>query len=111
MAGQEFVKKIGIFGCIMFILLAVLVTVICFTAGRDPIPGYQSPEPAEYYALHLDKLEAELEENVFPKLEGVLDSYLKDGRLVVVISREDFAVSRAAILRYFDKSLFEFVEG
>jgi hypothetical protein len=95
MAGQEFVKKIGAAGCILFLVLAILVAAVCVTAGKDPIPGY----------------EAELEANVFPRLEGVMDSYVEDGRLVVVISRDNFAVSRAAILRYFDKSLFEFVEG
>ncbi|HHU22773.1 MAG TPA: hypothetical protein GXZ52_05070 [Clostridiales bacterium] len=104
-------KKIGIAGCVLFLVLSILVAAVCVTAGRDPIPGYESPKAGEYYARHLDELEAELEENVFHRLEGIQDSYAEDGRLVVVISRENFAVSRAAILRYFDKSLFEFVEG
>ena len=64
----------------------MLVTASALPPAGTPYPAIRV-RSREYYALHLDKLEAELEENA-SKLEGVLDSYLKDGRLVVVISRE-----------------------
>ena len=47
-AGQSFVKSIRPAGCALFLILAVLVAVLCLTAGRDPIPGYTPPERASY---------------------------------------------------------------
>ena len=35
-AGEEFVKKIGIFGAILFLLLSIVGTLLMFLAGREP---------------------------------------------------------------------------
>lgn len=109
-AGEDFVKKIGPVGAALFLLLGVAVTVILFTSGRDPIPGYAPPQDTAYYAAHLDKLKAELESEVFPALSGVQSCREVNGRLEIVIRKENFAVTRAVILRYFDPSLMSFVE-
>jgi len=112
-AGSDFVKKLRPAGCVLFLVLAVLVAVVCLCAGRDPIPGYQAPQTSAYYAQSeetLLELKAELEQNVFPALEGVAGCALSgDGRLIVSLESDRFAVTRAAILRYYDRSLFDFV--
>lgn len=110
-AGQEFVKKIRPLGVALFLVLFVLFLYICFTAGTNPIPGYESPHDSTYYSQNdgtLEELKAELEANVFPKLEGEESCTVSDGKIKVVIDSEDFATSRSAILRYYDESLFEF---
>jgi hypothetical protein len=108
-SGQQFVKMLRPLGCVLFLLMAVGVTLICFTAGRDPIPGYAAPEDTAYYAEHLDALQQELETSVFPQLQGVVGSEITGDQLTVQIDGESFAVTRSAILRYFDESLFLFV--
>ena len=114
-AGEEFVKMIRPFGCFLFLAASVLILFLCLTSGRDPIPGYESPHDTAYYAEHADgteKLIRELNENVFPELDGITDCYAAaDGTVVIVIEADSFAISRSAILRYFDESLFEFKEG
>ncbi len=96
----------------LFLALAVLVTAICLTSGRSPIPGYTPPETTEYYAAHPDALVRELEENVFPALPdyAMTAAVAADG-VTVTIDASDFVVGRAAILRYFDGDLITFVEG
>ena len=111
-AGQQFVKRIRPAGCVLFLALAVLVTAILLTSGRDPIPGYTAPETTEYYAEHPDALAAELEENVFPTLpEYDMSAEAADGCVIVTIDSEHFVVGRSALLRYFDKSLLTFERG
>lgn len=107
--GEEFVKRIRPIGCAMFLILAILTSAVCVTAGRDPIKGYEAPEDMEYYAQNLQELQVELQANVFPKLDGVLDSRVDDGVLIVEIDSSYFAVTRSAILRYYDEGLFEMV--
>ncbi len=111
-AGQQFVQRIRPAGCILFLALAVLVTVICLTNGRDPIPGYTPPETTEYYATHPEALIGELEENVFPALPDYeLTSAMTGDTVTVIVESGNFAAARAAILRYFDASLLLFERG
>ena len=110
-AGEDFIRKIRPIGCACFIILAILVTIICFTAGKDPIKGYSAPQSTEYYAGHLEELKAELEENVFPNIDGVAGCEIDGSVVAVYLEKDDLAVSRSAILRYFDKSLFDFREA
>ena len=113
-AGQDFLKRIGPAGMALFLVLAVLVTWICLTSGRDPIPGYTAPQPTEYYAAHLDELAAELETNVFPALpDYAMSASVPDGGTTVTVTVDDdhFVAGRAALLRYFDECLFSFERG
>ena len=77
-------KRIGPAGCVLFIALAVLVTAICLTSGRDPIPGYTPPASEAYYAGHPEALVEELRQNVFPALPAYdMTAELADGAVVV----------------------------
>ncbi len=107
-AGQQFVKRIRPAGCVLFIALAILVTAICLTSGRDPITGYKAPQTTEYYAAHPDELAAELEANVFPALLAYTLSAEAGEDGVTVTVGGNLAAARSAILRYFDQSLLIF---
>lgn len=107
-AGQEFARAVRPAGCVLLLLILGAVLYICFTSGKDPLPGYEAPQSTEYYAQHLEELQTELETNVFPELEGISGSTVEEGHLRIGIQNDSFAVSRAAILRYYDLSLFEF---
>ena len=102
-------KTLKPFGCILCLLLMIAVMAICLTSGRDPIPGYSAPQTTEYYAENLEALEAELEENVLPELEGIVSCELVGEKLGITIQERYFAISRSAVLRYFDVTLFEFI--
>ena len=113
-AGQDFVKKIRPFGAAMFLMLFVLFLVICFTARPDPLAGYEAPHDSTYYAQNdttLGELKTELEANVFPKLTGVESCTISEGRLEIVIDSATFKDCRSALLKHFDKSLFELVSN
>ncbi len=111
-AGQAFISRIGPAGMALFLILAVLVTAICLTSGRDPIPGYKAPETTEYYAAHPEELITELQTNVFPALPdyAITASLAEDGTVTVAVTEGNFVAARAALLRYFDLSLFTFIE-
>ena len=102
-------KNLKPFGCILCLGLMVLMLIICFTAGRDPIPDYAAPMDTAYYAANLGELEKELENNVLPHLEGIVSCELSEGKVVITIEEHTFAATRAAVLRYFDSQLFEFI--
>ena len=110
-AGQSFVKAIRPLGCVMFLALAVLVVAVCLSSGRKPIPGYEPPLTTEQYAADLYALEAELEENVFPALDYEMSAEVTADSVTVTVENENFVAGRAAILRYFDESLFVFERG
>ena len=107
--GEDFVKKIRPAGCVLFIALAILVSAVCLTAGRDPIKGYEPPQTDEYFAQHPEELLTELEENVFPHLQGFRGADVQSGLVVVQLHTDSFAVDRAALLRYYAQELFELV--
>lgn len=94
----------------MFLITAVLVTLICLTSGRDPISGYSAPESTQYYAEHPDALADELEKNVFPALSDyeLAASVSADGKVIVTVDSDSYVPVRAALLQYFDVSLLEF---
>ena len=109
--GQDFIKKIGPAGCALFLLLAVLTAVLCLTVGKDPIPGYKPPHDTAYWAAHTNELAAELTDNVLPRLEYPARAEADGDVVTVTIGSDGFVVTRAAVLRYFDESLFSFREG
>ena len=57
------------------------------------------------------ELKTELETNVFPHIDGVLAAEESGGVLVITIEESTFAVTRSAILTYYEAELFEFIRG
>ena len=113
-AGPEFVKKLRPFGCALFLLISVYFLVFCFTSGKNPISGYVSPHDSTYYSQNtttLTELKTELEANVFPKLTGVMDCQVSNGKLAITIDSLSYSKSRMAILRFYDESLFTFIKS
>jgi hypothetical protein len=107
--GAQMVRWLKPGGCILVLVLTVIAMVYLFTSGRDPIPGYTPPQSNAYYAQHPDELARELSENVLPRLSGAAGAQVSGDKVVVELTGEDYAVARAAILRYYDASLFEFI--
>lgn len=106
--GQEFVKKIKPLGCAMFLGLAVIVMIICFTTKGTPLEGYEAPHDSDYYAEHLDELAEEIT-SVLAPLAGI-DVTVKTEGERVVISGTESAINalRPYVLHYYDVELFEF---
>ena len=44
--GSQFVKKIGVVGCVFFLILSIIFTVFCFTAkpAAEQAPEYEQTE-------------------------------------------------------------------
>ena len=110
-SGQWLWKNLKPFGCILCLVIMVAAIVICLTAGRDPIPGYEPPMAVEYYAGAPEELKAELEANVLPHLEGIVSCEVAEGRVVLSIDSGYFAVSRSAVGQYFGFEIIEFVQA
>ena len=110
-SGQWLWKTLRPFGCVLALALMVMALVLCFTAGTDPIPGYESPESDAYYAAHPDELARELAENVLPRLEGEASVSVSGGTVVVSVEPEHYAATRSALLHFFDRSLLEIVQA
>lgn len=107
-AGQDFLRKIGPAGCVLFLALFVLVTAICLTAGRDPLPDYEAPHDVSYYVNHLGELAEELNENVLPRLETPSSAAVTGESVTITVQDTTFVVVRSAVLHYFDESLLSF---
>lgn len=104
-AGEQFVKWIKPAGCVLFLGIFAAFLVICFTA-KAPVEGYTVPHDSQYYAQHLDELKAELETNLFPKLEGIEGCYISGDKLKIIISDAGFEKSSTAITHYYGENLF-----
>lgn len=109
-AGQQFVKMLRPAGCAVFLIIFAAFMVMCFTADDAPIKGYAVPQDSEYYAEHIDELQSELEENVFPRLDGVVSSEISDGILRITVESEELETVKTAITHYYSEALFEFTE-
>lgn len=111
-AGREqLVRTLKPFGCFLVLFCFVSMLALCFSTGREPVKGYAPPESSEYYAGHLDELKAELEANLFPYLEGVTGCEEADGVLEIVIESDSYVTTRAAVIRYYDRELFSFIQA
>lgn len=110
-AGLDFAQMLKPIGMFMVLGLFILVTALMFSLGSNPLAGYVPPETSEYFsqdASRRSELKSELEENVFPRLNGVEDCFIEDEIIVIEASQEDMKAIRKAILRYYDKDLFYF---
>lgn len=106
--GRELVTWLRPGGCILVLLVSVLCVAMMLTSGPKKIDGYVPPESDAYYAQHLDELQAELEANVFPELEGIVDCENSGQSLVITLEQDAFIKTRAAILQYYGRELFVF---
>ena len=110
-AGQSFVKALRPAGCALFLLLSILGTVLCFTAGRDPIPGYRPPERASYED-DLGQLAQVLEQQVFPELPQYgMSARVTGSTVTVTVTGGNLNAARTAILHYFPEELITFERG
>lgn len=109
--GQEFAKKLGIFGSIAVLALSIVATVMMFTSRGAAVEGYVPPESGEYYATRLDELLEEIETNLLPRLDAPgVELSLSEGKISVIGEKEPLRTAYLAIIHYFDPDLFEFTE-
>lgn len=106
--GFQIAGRLKLGGCILVLVLTAAALIILLTSGTEPIKGYKPPMSSEYYGTHMDEFRAELEENVFPRLKNVESWSVKDGKMYIVLTGEDYAVARAALLHYYSGDLFVF---
>lgn len=106
--GKEWAIRLKPAGCIAVLIFSLLCVAMMFTAGPDKIEGFEPAQTDTYYAQHLEDLQTELETYVFPEVSGVVSCEERDGALVITLESEDFINTRAAILQYYDQSLFIF---
>ena len=74
-------KALKPFGVILILVLSVLFVIACFTLDMKVPEKYESLHDTEYYKSsreNMEELLAELEANVFPKLDGVEDAYVEE---------------------------------
>lgn len=107
-AGQEFVKMLKPAGCVIFLLVLIGFFAMCFSPSKAPIKDYSVPHNSDYYSEHIDELKAELEENVFPSLQGIESCEVTNGVLHIAIDSASFDESSSAITYYYREALFDF---
>ena len=114
--GADFVKKAGLLGSVIILIISALGTVLMFTAHLGAPQPYEPLHATDYYAqgeASMAGLIEELEEHIFPSFDTDIRAdvvLLGDGRYVAVITADRGYLDRvrAAVLRSFDASLFEF---
>ncbi|MCF0138374.1 MAG: hypothetical protein HUJ66_08435 [Oscillospiraceae bacterium] len=95
-------------GCVLFIIVMVGFLAICFKPAAQPVEGYEAPHDSEYYAGRPEELKAELEDNLFPLLDGVIGCELEGTQLKIVFEEDCFAEAAGSIVYYYDRELFIF---
>ncbi len=109
--GQAFVKWLKPGGAALVLILAVIATVMLFTARGTPVEGYAAPHGGDYYADRLSELKTEIETNLLPKIDAPgVELGLSEGAVTVTGPKEPLQTARLAIIHYFDPELFEFTE-
>lgn len=106
--GVQIVRWLRPAGCVLVLLLSALMLVFCFTQGRDPIPGYEPPHDDAYYAQHLPELAEELNAHVLPEVDETASAAADGSTVTITMEARRLANTRAAVLRYYDVSLFIF---
>ena len=108
---QVDLKKLKPLGIILILGCSILALITCFTADMGVPPRYESVHESEYYRQseeHMLELVDELEENVFPNMEGIL-SYSIDSvnfKINIVTDPDYTAKVRLVLERDFGTELF-----
>lgn len=102
-SGSWLWKNLKPFGCILCLVCLAAFMFFCLSSGPEAIPGYEPEQTQQYYLEHPEELAQEIKTNVQPHLEQLLDCYVENGKVVVVLSEEGFTTARATILKYFDE--------
>ena len=108
--GFQIVRWLRPWGAALLLLLGVLFVVQSLMIAREPVKGYRSAHDTAYYAEHPDVLADELNRELLPKVDPDARADAGDGTVTVTIPHETFVPTRAAVLRYYDASLFVFQE-
>lgn len=109
--GFQIVRWLRPGGAALVLLLGILFVVQCFMTGREPVKGYQPKHDTAYYTAHLDTLADELNEALLPQVDKTARAEAGDETVTVYLEKETYITTRAAVLRYYDASLFEFAEA
>ena len=107
---QVDLKKLKPLGIVLVLGCAVLAFITCLTVDMGIPERYESMHTPEYYresVEHLEELTAELEENVFPGLEGVTGCSVDTETMTVAVvtDREYTDKVRAVLERDFGEGL------
>ena len=73
--------------------------------------GYSPKHDTAYYAAHLDALAEELNEDLLPQVDENARAETGAETVTVYLPEETYITTRAAVLRYYDRSLFVFEEA
>lgn len=105
--GQQWAQRLGVIGGIVVLLFSLVFVLTMLTAGPEKL-DYEPAHDTAYYEQNLDVLQNELEEHVFPHVEGVQFCEEADGKLVIGIREKYYLDTRAVIIDLFDRELFVF---
>ena len=105
--GQQWAQRLGVFGGIAVLLFSLVFVLTMLAAGPEKL-DYTPEHDAAYYAQNIDALQAELEQAVFPYVEGIEPCEPADNKLVIGIRSSKFIETRAVIIDLFDRELFLF---
>ena len=105
--GQQWAQRLGLFGGIAVLLFSLVFVLTMLAAGPEKL-DYTPEHDAAYYAQNIDALQAELEQAVFPYVEGIESCEPADNKLVIGIRSSKFIETRAVIIDLFDRELFLF---
>lgn len=108
---QVDLKRLKPLGVVLVLGCAVLAFIVCLTADMGVPEKYESLHPSQYYkesADTLDELVAELEDNVFPNLTGIVDYRADYDTMTVVVTtdKSNEKKVRAVLERDFGQELF-----
>ena len=109
--GFQIVRWLRPGGAALVLLLGILFVVQALMTGREPVKGYQPKHDTAYYTAHLDTLAEELNEDLLPQVDENARAEAGAEIVTVYLPKETYIPTRAAVLRYYDRSLFVFEEA
>ena len=105
--GQQWAQRLGVIGGLVVLLFSLVFVLTMLTAGPEKL-DYVPAHDTAFYAQNLDALQTELEDSVFPYVEGVQFCEATEGKLVIGIREKYYLDTRAVIIDLFDRELFIF---